>query len=68
MQPDTSMTEVVLPDLGGWISGPSCGVPHPACAKCEDWTTVVRKDNVISPCPACQPDMYAAWLDARLAS
>lgn len=37
-------------------------IPRPACGRCEDWTTVIHKGNVISPCPACRPDAYAAWL------
>ncbi len=53
---------LVLPDLGGWISGASAGVPRAACGRCEDWTTVIHRGNVISPCPACRPEEYDAWL------
>lgn len=35
-------------------------VPRPACARCEDWTTVVVM-NTEFPCPVCQPDKFEAW-------
>lgn len=39
-------------------------VPRPACAKCDDWRTVVVL-NVEFPCPVCQPDKFVAWHEAR---
>ena len=36
------------------------GVPRPACARCEDWTTVVVM-NTEFPCPVCRPDKFEAW-------
>lgn len=44
------------------ITAPATEVPHPTCGRCEDWTTVVYKGNGISPCPACRPAEYQAWL------
>lgn len=37
-------------------------IPRPACGRCDDWTTVIHKNNVLSPCPACRPEEYDAWL------
>lgn len=39
-------------------------VPRPACAKCEDWRTVVVL-NTEFPCPVCRPDEFAAWHTAN---
>ena len=41
---------------------PVADVPRPACGRCEDWTTVVHKGNVISPCPCCRQNEYQKWL------
>lgn len=40
-------------------------VPRPACSRCEDWTTVVYKGNIIGPCPACRQDEHEQWLARR---
>lgn len=40
----------------------STDVPRPTCRRCDDWTTVVHKHNVISPCPVCCLTEYEAWL------
>jgi hypothetical protein len=47
-----------------FTTAPAPQIPRPACGRCEDWTTVVHKGNVISPCPACRPEGYDAWLAA----
>jgi hypothetical protein len=45
------------------VSAPA--VPRPACGRCEDWTTVVHKGSIISPCPVCRLDEYQGWLAVR---
>lgn len=35
-------------------------VPRPACAKCEDWTTVVVMNREF-PCPVCRANEFQAW-------
>lgn len=41
---------------------PTTEIPRPACVRCDDWTTVIHKNNTLSPCPACRPDEFEAWL------
>lgn len=41
---------------------PTTDVPRPTCRRCEDWTTVIHKNNTLSPCPACRPAGFKAWL------